>query len=399
MIRALTGIALLLSLPLDAAAAIEWADWSGFPASTRTGTFSGGHTITMTAINFAGSGSVPAGTGFTSDVPVPGQDSTANPPYQQIVSGPTAGMLVQAGDGVVDIDLFDLPADAPLLFGISDQKFRYKLELRDGVGTLLPLTGIVLTPYHIKFPPFPGFPDGLVADQNSTLTGDMLNRDFLNDANPTDFYNQIGLTVLSNLPAGTRAIRLLVWADQEAEGLSLYVGADLDSAVEITDTSGSPTDKSISFGTITVGSTSRTHTVTVTNPGDTEVAIGVTQPGLGGVAFVVTDECSGTLQPSSSCTVDVVFQPASAASAMDSLEFDVDGEEQEVSLAGTGTLDKTGDVNGDGQTRTTDALKALRISVEIEPSSARILASSDMNGDGLISIVDALAILKRSVGL
>lgn len=288
MMRSAT-IALAMLIPMPAAATVEWAEWSGFPGDFRTGTFSCGSTVTLTGASFPGSGSVNDDTIFTSSPPVVGLGgSIGNPPYQQILSGPASGVLINPGDFVVEIDFSALPAGVPPVFGLADQKFTYRLELRDSAETLLPLTGVTVTPHEIHYGPLPpSFPDGLVADQNSTIVGQNLQRDFLNDAVPTDFYNQTGLTVFTTLPDGTATVRMFGATISESEGLSFFVGADFP--------------------------------------------------------------------------------------------------------------EKDGDTNGDGKTNVIDALKALRISVDLDEVTPEILAHADINEDCELSILDALAILKLSV--
>lgn len=58
-----------------------------------------------------------------------------------------------------------------------------------------------------------------------------------------------------------------------------------------------------------------------------------------------------------------------------------------------------GDLDGDGQTTISDAIKVLRVSVGLETISTSALAHGDMDGDGELTIKDALMLLRRSVGL
>lgn len=400
MNRRLAAIAIVVAVPVHAWAGVEWAQWSG-SGSTRTGTFSTGDTVTLTPRSFPGSGSVAAGGGFTCTPPAPGMSDSRNPPYQQILSGTGPGVLVNPGDVVVEIDLSDLPVGTPALFGIADQKFTYAFELRDGTDAVLPLTGIDVTPYHNQYPPAPpSFPEGLVADQNSVLLDGKLFPDFNNDAVPTDFYNQTGLTILSGLPAETREIRLLGAATAESEGLSLFVGIQVAGSINVTDTSGAAGDQAVTFGTVTVGAVSVTRKVTASNPGGAPVELVVTPAGLDESEFVITDGCSGSLAASASCDVTIAFHPTVAGALVGSLDFEVDGGEVvPVAVSGTGTLSKTGDTNGDGVTSAADALLALRIAVGTASVTDSILVSCDLNGDGKITAADALAILRKSVGL
>lgn len=77
-------------------------------------------------------------------------------------------------------------------------------------------------------------------------------------------------------------------------------------------------------------------------------------------------------------------------------------------ITAAGITSRNGDINGDGKVDIIDALKALRISVALEPSATfRQKLSGDvgpvLNGqptvDGQISITDALAILNKAVGI
>jgi hypothetical protein len=228
MLRSLAASGLfLLLVPLSARADVEWTTWSGFPAATRTGTFERGFTVSMTPASFPGDGFRPEGTYFTADSPVLGMLTTANPPYQMILTGPATGTLINPGDLVVDIDLSDLPPRARPVLGIIDQKFAYELQLLDDTDALLPLTGITLTPYNITY--FPGTDDELIADQNTifdNIATTKLRRDFLNDAVPTHYYDHTGLTLLSDLPAGTRTIRVLGGTISETEGVGFLIGAE-----------------------------------------------------------------------------------------------------------------------------------------------------------------------------
>lgn len=400
MNKRLAAIAAFLVLPVQAWAGVDWAVWSGYPAATRTGTLPGGATITMTPAALSGTGSVPAGLGFTCDPNAPGMADSDNPPYQQIISGPPSTLL-SPGDLVVDIDLSGLPADSRLLFGIADQKFALQLKLLDSSDDELPLDGIDVTPYHNYYPAAPPtFPNTWVADQNSMLIAGTLYRDATNDAVPSDFYNQTGLTILSGLPQETRTIRLLGTQYAEAEGLSLFVGVETAGTVEVTDNSGAAGDHAIAFGTVTVGATSITRKVTVTNPGGSAVTLEVTPDGLDEADFDLTNGCGDTLAGAASCDLTIAFHPSAAVGYAGSIGVVADGGDPIlVNVSGTGTLTRTGDTNGDGSTTAVDALLALKIAVGTATATESILASCDMNGNGTISANDALAILRKSVGL
>lgn len=352
-------VALVASLPLQANAAIEWAVWSGYPsATTRTGTFSGGQTVGLVALDIQGVGSNAAGAAYTSSPAVMGMaPSNGNPPYQQIKSGPAGVLIISPGDPIMGIDLTGLPVGTPVVFGISNQKFTYQLELRDAALALLPLTGIVVTPYNITYPPIQDFPNGLVADQNSFLYliggANQIRRDALNDALPTSNFDQTGLTVFSNLPTATRYIALKAQTSSENEGLDIYIGADLAAGVVvITDDAGAAGDGAVPFGNVT-RNTMDVHTVTVTNHTAAPVAVSI--PTLPTAPFAIADstDCTLTLAPATECTITVSFTPGSVGAFAGNFSFDIGGTTRTIALSGTGTqpnvtyIDNIGPINND----------------------------------------------------
>ena len=58
-----------------------------------------------------------------------------------------------------------------------------------------------------------------------------------------------------------------------------------------------------------------------------------------------------------------------------------------------------GDLDGDGEITSSDALFVLRVSVGIENEDERIKSVSDVDSDSQITSSDALAILRHSVGM
>ena len=71
-----------------------------------------------------------------------------------------------AGTLVAALDLGGITVDSSTTLGLADLKQSgvfYTLELRDASLALLPVTGIVVTPYNVTYS------NGLVADLNSLL--------------------------------------------------------------------------------------------------------------------------------------------------------------------------------------------------------------------------------------
>jgi hypothetical protein len=65
----------------------------------------------------------------------------------------------------------------------------------------------------------------------------------------------------------------------------------------------------------------------------------------------------------------------------------------------TSSAGKLGDVNGDGQANSTDALIVLSADVDIDTSSFCPMNCGDVNTDGLVNSTDALIILSFDVGI
>ncbi|MFZ0685959.1 MAG: choice-of-anchor D domain-containing protein [Terriglobales bacterium] len=101
----------------------------------------------------------------------------------------------------------------------------------------------------------------------------------------------------------------------------------------------SPT--SLAFGNVTIDTTSPSQPVVLTNTGTaplTIVSIGITGANSGD--FAQTNNCPGSLNPSSQCTVTVTFTPSLTSAESASLQFtDNAGDSPEtVALSGTGAV-------------------------------------------------------------
>jgi len=98
---------------------------------------------------------------------------------------------------------------------------------------------------------------------------------------------------------------------------------------------------SLSFGNQTVGTTSASQTVTLSNPGS--VPFSVTGAGItpsSGTGFAVTGNTCGSTAPGATCTISVSFTPPAAGlqNATLSITDNVQGSPQPVTLSGTGTV-------------------------------------------------------------
>jgi hypothetical protein len=93
---------------------------------------------------------------------------------------------------------------------------------------------------------------------------------------------------------------------------------------------------SLSFGSVTVGSTSAAEAVTVSNPGT--IAATVTSVSVSG-PFSQSNTCGGSIAAGGSCTVSVSFTPTAAGAATGTLSVasSAPGSPLSVGVSGTGT--------------------------------------------------------------
>ncbi len=93
----------------------------------------------------------------------------------------------------------------------------------------------------------------------------------------------------------------------------------------------------LTFGTVTVGSTSSAQGVTLSNTG-TAQATGIAFANSNSTEFVVSaNTCGATLNAGASCTFNVAYAPAAAGADNATLTINSAGGSQVVSLSGTGT--------------------------------------------------------------
>jgi hypothetical protein len=337
MKRILAIFVLLACGVRPAAAEFEWAVWGPPSGNTSPGVFSNGQRVTLGA-NFTDiTAGVTAGTEFTSIPSIPGRPDNTNPSFQRMMTGqpPSPPNFLAAGTLVAALDLSNIAVTNATTLGLGDLKQSgvfYTLELRDASLAVLPVTGIVVTPYNVTY-----MPSGLIADMNSVLNTTTfpgrLTLDNNSDAGGT--YTHSGLTTFSNLPAGTRYISLYAGFDnQQIEGIQIYLGTDV-TGVKVTDSEGSATDHIVAFGNTTIG-TLALQTVTVTNLTAAAVTIGITDSLAAPFGIADPGDCTITLQPNQECTISVTYQPTTTSTFNDSLTFDLGGIPQVVTVSGSG---------------------------------------------------------------
>ena len=94
----------------------------------------------------------------------------------------------------------------------------------------------------------------------------------------------------------------------------------------------------LNFGNVPKGTTSSAKIVTITNSGTTSMAIGtITVTGANAGQFVKTKNCPASLAAGNSCTVSVVFKPASKLEKYGNLNLTLGGSVYVVGLFGIGT--------------------------------------------------------------
>jgi hypothetical protein len=358
----LVALAVMVWIGSEVRAAAQWAEWGTPSGNTVVGTFSSGHTVTLTG-DFTGiSAGHPAGTAYTSDPAVPGRPDDTNPPFMSLMTGPGTTLCVDGNlnyvcppfPTVAELDLSDLPAGTSVTFGLSDTKgtFFYQLELRDAASNVLSPDDAVLTPYNITWNG-----SSLVADLNLILLADnngpggndnILWADGDHDAG--GFYAHTGLTTISNLPADTRSIRLIFPGPgaQDVEQIQIYVAADLPASVDVTDASNN-TVRSLDFGSVFVGSHDQ-ETITVSNHTAAPADISFSDPLPATSPFAIPDagNCTVTLAVGASCSVTLVFAPLSQNASSDSFTLDLGGSPWVISLTGSGTEPSSGSGGGGG---------------------------------------------------
>lgn len=91
---------------------------------------------------------------------------------------------------------------------------------------------------------------------------------------------------------------------------------------------------SLSFGNVSLGSTSAIQTVTLTNPGSTSVSVG---PISASTDFGESNNCPSTLGAGASCSISTTFTPTKGTLETGSLSITTGSGNQSVTLSGTGS--------------------------------------------------------------
>src|SRR5206468_7932661 len=99
------------------------------------------------------------------------------------------------------------------------------------------------------------------------------------------------------------------------------------------------TPVSLSFPQTSVNATSTAQNITVSNTGGTAVALGTAT--VTGDYSISANTCAATLQPSSGCTVAIVFTPKSSGALGGSFSITGDGTPLTATLAGAAVLPAT----------------------------------------------------------
>lgn len=238
--RFISCIALLALSPGGTQAATEWATWSTAGDNlSSTGSFVDGRSVQLTA-NFLGiTGPAAAGTVYSVDPAVPGQPDGRNPAFTYALTG--SGATIQPGAVAMTLDLTNFAVTAETVLGLADLKFQYQLELRDSQGAVLPLAGIQVAEFNNTYDG-----SGLIADAGCflyTTSGGTFYPAGSIYVTPNDaggWYTHTGLCTFGNLPAETKAIRLLLTgvAPREVEGIHVLLAGTASTAVPLPPTAG-----------------------------------------------------------------------------------------------------------------------------------------------------------------
>lgn len=97
----------------------------------------------------------------------------------------------------------------------------------------------------------------------------------------------------------------------------------------------SVTPPSFSFSDMVVGGAPQASGIVVTNIGNQTIPLGVTQQG-GDAAFVLSNLCSGSLEPGASCSLGVSFLPVQRGNASATIRVSTGSETQTVQVSGRG---------------------------------------------------------------
>jgi len=95
----------------------------------------------------------------------------------------------------------------------------------------------------------------------------------------------------------------------------------------------------LSFGTLSVGSSSKGQLVMLTNEGTTALALSFLITGANAADFSDTTTCGSSLAAGRSCTVTVTFKPRAKGARAATLQFTDNGgaSPQTATLSGTGS--------------------------------------------------------------
>ncbi|HUA24950.1 MAG TPA: choice-of-anchor D domain-containing protein [Steroidobacteraceae bacterium] len=351
----------------------------GGPAQTVTFSVTGTGTapaapvavLSPTTATFAGTlvGSASAAQTFTlsntgnATLTTSGATFTGANPGDFSVSGTTCGATVAAGASCSFAVIFN-PAAAGSRAAV--------LNVADNAAgspqtATLSGTGVAVRPQAVLMPTsvaFPATTTGMMAAAQQVKLSNPGNGPLaisaisITGADPGDFAqtNNCG----ASLAANASCMITVTFSPQSAAALtaSLSVADNAAASPQTAALSGmgvapavpqaklSPT--SLSFAGTTVGATSASQTVTLSNPGTATLAISsIMLAGANPGDFTQSSECGTTLAAAASCTISVSFAPTAAGSTSATLEVadNATGTPQMVSLSGLGNAAPTPNFN------------------------------------------------------
>lgn len=152
------------------------------------------------------------------------------------------------------------------------------------------------------------------------------------------------------------------------------------------------------FGIVEVGQSSAVQTFTISNGGTAGLAVSVSITGADAADFAVVDDlCSGAaVAPSESCSLGVLFTPATEGEEKEAIlrlsSNDLDESPLEVPLHGGGSYPLAGDLDLDWDVDLADAVIVLQVLVGLNPATVDL--KGDVNSDGRLDLADVIFIIQ-----
>jgi uncharacterized repeat protein (TIGR03803 family) len=215
-------------------------------------------------------------------------------------------------------------------------------------GTGLAAPAITLSPTSISFPNTPANTVSaaqIITVKNAGTVSATISSIVLGGTNPAAF-RQVN-TCTATLAAGASCIVYVAFKPASAAAFTATLSITDNAAgspqkVTLTGTGVADANLTLSPGSLafpatTHGVTSAAKTITVTNAGTTAATISaITISGVGAGSFIQLNTCGAALAPAATCTIAVVFTPATTGALTATLNVASPGIAKTATLTGTG---------------------------------------------------------------